>query len=403
MRPLVPAATSTHAAYAVDATRSRGRALAEPACPMRTPFQRDRDRIIHATAFRRLTHKTQVFLYHEGDHYRTRLTHTIEVAQIARAIARQLRLDEDLTEALALAHDLGHPPFGHAGERALDASMADHGGFDHNAQSFKVVTRLERKYANFDGLNLSFETLEGLVKHNGPLTGPAAHEARPGEHRILLAEIARAGLTDALRLNMFASAEAQAAAVADDIAYVNHDIDDALRAGLLELDQLADIPLVGPFVVSARATAGDAGRRIYEVNRRLITVMIEDVVAAARSRIAKLQPTSSDAIAAASLPVVAFSPELQASLHDLKSYLLRHVYRHEKVMGVMRRAEALVADLFQHFLHSNENLPPRWVAEIGDRKDAERAALICDFVAGMTDRYAIEAHARVFDHTPELR
>ena len=213
---------------------------------MRTPFQRDRDRIVHATAFRRLTHKTQVFLFHEGDHFRTRLTHTIEVAQIARAIARLLSLDEDLAEALALAHDLGHPPFGHAGERALDAAMAGLGGFDHNAQSFKVVTRLERKYAAFDGLNLSLETLEGLVKHNGPLTGAHARNARPNEHRILRAEIDRAGLGEALRLDRFASLEAQAAAIADDIAYVNHDIDDALRAGLLRLDDLADVPLVGP-------------------------------------------------------------------------------------------------------------------------------------------------------------
>jgi dGTPase len=403
LQAAVPSNTAARAAYAADAAHSRGRALAEPACPMRTPFQRDRDRIVHATAFRRLTHKTQVFLYHEGDHYRTRLTHTIEVAQIARAIARQLRLDEDLTEALALAHDLGHPPFGHAGERALDAAMADHGGFDHNAQSFKVVTRLERKYAKFDGLNLSLETLEGLVKHNGPLTGPDAHEARPGEHRILLAEIARAGLSDALRLNAYASAEAQAAAVADDIAYVNHDIDDALRAGLLEFDALADVPLVGPFVVAARETGGDAGRRIYEVNRRLITVMIEDVVQSARSRIAELQPTSSEQLGNAAMPVVAFSPALHASLRALKSHLLCHVYRHDKVMSVMHRAEAIVTELFRHYMQSNDNLPQRWVADIGSRQGADRAALICDFVAGMTDRYAIEAHQRLFDHTPELR
>ncbi len=342
-------------------------------------------------------------MFHEGDHYRTRLTHTIEVAQIARAIARLLRLDEDLTEALALAHDLGHPPFGHAGERALDAAMAEYGGFDHNAQSFKVVTRLERKYAAFDGLNLSLETLEGLVKHNGPLVGARAREARLGEHRILLGEINRAGLTKELRLGRFASAEAQAASVADDIAYVNHDIDDALRAGLLQLNTLADAPLVGPYVVRAQATGTEAGRLIYEVNRRLITAMIEDVGAAARARIAALQPTSSDDIAAANELVVGFSDALKTELAALKAHLLESVYRHDKVMRVMRSAEGLVTDLFGHFMQSDAGLPERWAAATTGRQGASRAALIGDFVAGMTDRYAIDAHRALFDHTPDLR
>ena len=405
--PFQPGSLATgergRAVYATDPGRSRGRAVPEPACPMRTLFQRDRDRIVHATAFRRLTHKTQVFLFHEGDHYRTRLTHTIEVAQIARAIARQLGLDEDLTEALALAHDLGHPPFGHAGERALDAAMASFGGFDHNAQSFKVVTRLERKYAAFDGLNLSFETLEGLVKHNGPLLGPYAHEARPGEHRILLDEIARTGLSAALRLDCHASAEAQVAAVADDIAYVNHDIDDALRARILTLDALADVPLVGPFVARAKLTGTDAGRHVYEVNRRLITAMIENVIAAARARLADLSPADSTAIARAGSPVVTFSADFQTELGALKAYLLQHLYRHERVMRVMHRAESIVADLFAHFMQSQEGLPDRWGAATANSTGAGRAALIGDFVAGMTDRYAIEAHQRLFDHTPELR
>ena len=398
-----PTGTTARAVYATHAALSRGRAIPEAACPMRTPFQRDRDRIVHATAFRRLTHKTQVFLFHEGDHYRTRLTHTLEVAQIARAIARLLRLDEDLTEALALAHDLGHPPFGHAGERALDAAMANYGGFDHNAQSFKVVTRLEHKYTNFDGLNLSFETLEGLVKHNGPLLGTNAHEARPSEHRILLGEINRAGLTEALRLDTHASAEAQAAAVADDIAYVNHDIDDALRARLLRLEDLIGVPLVGPFILRARATGADAGRIIYEVNRRLITAMIEDVAAAARQRLDDLKPTSSDDIGRAGHTIVAFSAPFQHELADLKAYLLQHVYRHERVMQVMRRAESVVADLYAHFMHSQTGLPEDWAAATAARDGAARSALIGDFVAGMTDRYAIEAHTRLFDHTPDLR
>ena len=389
-------------AYATDPALSRGRAIPEAACPMRTPFQRDRDRIVHATAFRRLTHKTQVFLFHEGDHYRTRLTHSIEVAQIARAIARLLRLDEDLTEALALAHDLGHPPFGHAGERALDTAMTAYGGFDHNAQSFKVVTRLERKYAAFDGLNLSFETLEGLVKHNGPLLGPSAHEARPGEHRILLADIAHAGLTNALRLDCFASLEAQAASVADDIAYVNHDIDDALRAGLLRLDDLAHVPLVGPYVTRALATGADAGRLIYEINRRLITAMIDDVGQAARARLAALAPENADAIGTAGQTIVAFSAAFQFELAGLKSYLLAQVYRHPRVMSVMGRAEGLVADLFGHYMASDDGLPKRWALMTADCDQTKRAALIGDFVAGMTDRYAIEAHQRLFAHTPNL-
>lgn len=391
------------AAYATDPSESRGRPLAEPPCPMRTPFQRDRDRIVHATAFRRLTHKTQVFLFHEGDHYRTRLTHTIEVAQIARAIARMLRLEEDLTEALALAHDLGHPPFGHAGERALDAAKHAFGGFDHNAQSFKVVTRLERKYARFDGLNLSLETLEGLVKHNGPLAGPHACEARPGENRILLAEIERANLTAALRLDTFASAEAQAAAVADDIAYVNHDIDDALRAGLLQLDELADVPLVGRYVLEARTTGADPGRLIYEVNRRLITAMIEDVVRAAEERLAALAPDSPGAIADASQTIVAFSPSFDRELQQLKGYLLARVYRHERVMTVMRRAETIVRDLFEFYMRKPDSMQERWAAASLASDPTGRAEIIGDYVAGMTDRYAVEAHQRLFDHTPELR
>jgi dGTPase len=391
------------AAFATNPALSRGRKVAEAPCPMRTPFQRDRDRIVHATAFRRLTHKTQVFLFHEGDHYRTRLTHTIEVAQIARAIARLLGLDEDLTEALALAHDLGHPPFGHAGERALDEAMTRFGGFDHNAQSFKVVTRLERKYAAFDGLNLSFETLEGLVKHNGPLAGPQASEARPGENRILLAEIERAGLREALQLERFASAEAQAAAVADDIAYVNHDIDDALRAGLLRLETLADAPLVGPYVLRAQATGTDPGRLVYEVNRRLITAMIEDVGQAARKRFEMLQPVDSEAITTAGMPVVDFSAGFKTELLALKAHLMERVYRHEKVMSVMRSAETLVAELFEHFMHSNRGLPEHWVIATEGTEGAARAALIGDFVAGMTDRYAMAVHRELFDHTPKLR
>lgn len=352
---------------------------------MRTSFQRDRDRIVHATAFRRLTYKTQVFVFHEGDHYRTRLTHTLEVAQIARAIARQLRLDEDLAEALALAHDLGHPPFGHAGERALDTVLGDYGGFDHNAQSLKVVTKLERKYIAFDGLNLSFETLEGLAKHNGPVG--------PGPVRDVLD---RAGLTPHLRLETVASLEAQAAAIADDIAYNNHDIDDGLRAGLLTLDALAAVPLVGRFVRDALAASSDEQRVIYEVNRRMITAMIADVATHARAESARgADPTS--------VPFVTFAPAVATDLGGLKAYLFEHVYRHPRVMRVMAGAEQIVRDLALRYLDSPLTLPTPRAADIARLPHRDRAGPILDFVAGMTDRYAIAEHRRLFEVTPELR
>jgi len=391
------------AGYAARWEDSRGRLVAEAPCPMRTPFQRDRDRIVHATAFRRLTHKTQVFLYHEGDHYRTRLTHTIEVAQIARAIARQLGLDEDLAEALALAHDLGHPPFGHAGERALDAAMTAYGGFDHNAQSLKVVTKLERKYTRFDGLNLTFETLEGLVKHNGPVAGAHAHEAREGEHRLLMQAIERAGLGTALRLDRYAPLEAQAAAVADDIAYINHDIDDALRAKLLRIEDLATAPLAGPFVRAALATsAAEPGRAIYEVNRRMITVMIEDCVGAAKARIGSVRPDSADAAQAAGMAFVQFSDGFGAELRALKAYLFERVYRHPRVMTVMTAAEGIVGDLFGRYMRDAAALPEGWREAVEGLDEQRRAERIGDFVAGMTDRYAIEAHRTLFSATPAL-
>ncbi len=408
-----PTGTRERAIYAADAAHSAGRAIREPACPMRTPFQRDRDRIVHATAFRRLTYKTQVFVFHEGDHYRTRLTHTLEVAQIARAIARMLALDEDLAEALALAHDLGHPPFGHAGERALHGCMAGYGGFDHNAQSFKVVTKLERKYPQFDGLNLCFETLEGLVKHNGPIlssNGPASASTsiesmsnESGGHGVLLAAIAEAGLTGALNLTEYASAEAQAASIADDIAYSNHDIDDGLRAGLIHLEDLRTVPLVGAFVAGALDHAKiDRNRAIYDVNRRMITAMIADVATETTARIASHQPQDAAAVRAAGRPLVAFSPSLARDLVALKAYLFQHVYRHPRVMTVMAKAETIVADLFHHYMTIPADLPePRRAAALAASSPA-RAAMIADFVAGMTDRYAIAEHQRLFDTTPRL-
>ena len=362
---------------------------------MRTPFQRDRDRIVHATSFRRLTYKTQVFVFHEGDHYRTRLTHSLEVAQVARAIARMLGLDEDLAEALALAHDLGHPPFGHAGERALAQVMAAYGGFDHNAQSFKVVTRLERKYAAFDGLNLTFETLEGLAKHNGPLS-PA--------DGVLRRAVEAAGLLPAqLHLDLYGPAEAQAAAIADDIAYNSHDIDDGLRAGLIELDDLLEVPLAGRFVREA-PRGPDKQRTIYEVNRRIITVLIDDVVRESRARLAAMAEQTVSGVRYAGGPVIALSGERRAEIEGLQRYLFAQVYRHPRVTRIVEGAESIVRDLFARYLTEPEEMHPSWTVEAERaQSEAERASVVSDFVAGMTDRFAVQQHARLFDATPELR
>jgi dGTPase len=362
---------------------------------MRTAFQRDRDRIVHATAFRRLTYKTQVFVFHEGDHYRTRLTHSLEVAQIARAIARLLWLDEDLAEALALAHDLGHPPFGHAGERALATATAPYAGFDHNAQSLKVVTRLERKYAAFDGLNLSLETLEGLVKHNGPLTG--AHD----DEFVVRAAIAEAGLDGRLHLALFAPAEAQAAAIADDIAYNCHDLDDGLRAGLIGFDDLIEVPLAGRLVAEVAGTGIETGRIIYEVNRRMITAMIDDVVRCSKLRLEALAKPSLQGVREAGRPMIVLSEDRSTEMTGLKAFLHAKVYRHPRVMHVMRGAEQIVADLFARYMAEPGEMPPPW--RNAGAGEAARAAVVADFVAGMTDRYAINEHRRLFDATPELR
>jgi len=388
----VPRRPSGLAAYATDAAASGGRLHAEPACPMRTAFQRDRDRIVHATAFRRLTYKTQVFLVHEGDHYRTRLTHSLEVAQIARAIARLLWLDEDLAEALALAHDLGHPPFGHAGERALAAAMGAWGGFDHNAQSFKVVTRLERKYQRFDGLNLSLETLEGLAKHNGPLPeGPS----------LLRRTIEEAGLAERLALTKFAPAEAQVAALADDIAYISHDLDDGLRAGLLRLEDLGQVPLVGAFLAEVSG-GGEAQRAIYEINRRIIAALIEDTVSQSRTRLAALPVASLAEVRDATSGVIALSASRRSELEGLRQYLTTHLYRHPQITAVMRSAERIVDELFQRYLREPREMPLGWRLA-GEREEAPRRAhLVADFVAGMTDRFAVNEHRRLFDATPDL-
>jgi dGTPase len=385
------------ASYAASAVPSRGRHHAEPPCPTRSPFQRDRDRVLHSTAFRRLIHKTQVFVYHEGDHYRTRLTHSLEVAQIARTVSRQLRLDEDLAEALALAHDLGHPPFGHAGERALDRAMLAFGGFDHNAQSLRVVMGLERKYLAFDGLNLTWETLEGLAKHNGPLPPSADNPIRKVTTGI--------EAWNSLMPDKWASAEAQVAALSDDIAYLSHDIDDGLRAELLSLGDLVSAPLAGTIMADMLrgVRTGDAARAAYEVSRRMITLMIRDLVEETRRRLARLAPSSPDDIRAAPEATAAFSPAMASDIAGLRAFLMDRVYRSQRVMRVMEDAEAIVEALFTRYLGDAAAMPQAWQLAVREAGDHRRARIIGDFVAGMTDRYAIAEHRRLFDATPELR
>jgi dGTPase len=400
----------SRAPYACDPAQSRGRfhdeaAQAGEGEDVRSPFQRDRDRVIHSTAFRRLKHKTQVFVSHEGDHFRTRLTHSLEVAQIARTIARALGLDEDLTEALALAHDLGHTPFGHAGERALDACMADHGGFEHNAQTLRIVTRLERRYAAFDGLNLTWETLEGLLKHNGPVldaTGrPAGKFARAG----LPAAIREFVHLRALRPETYPSAEAQAAAVADDIAYNAHDIDDGLRAQLFDLIDLADLPLVGPALTAVLKAHGDLERPrlIHETVRRVISRMVGDVIARTRRNAEKYRPQSADDVRRLRRPFVCFSPQMAEDVRVVQRFLRRRMYRHPKVMDAMRRAERIVQDLFAAYISDPDLLPRDWKARALSDETSTFPRQVCDFIAGMTDRYAIEQHRRLFDLDPLFR
>ncbi len=385
--------------YAASAVQSRGRLIVEPECPTRSPWQRDRDRVLHSTTFRRLMYKTQMFVFHEGDHFRTRLTHSLEVAQIARTIARQLRLDEDLAEVLALAHDLGHPPFGHAGERALDEAVQAVGGFDHNVQSFRVVTHLEMKYAGFDGLNLTWESLEGLIKHNGP----PALSSNESDWRVVSALAGFQKGMD-LELDQFASAEAQVAAIADDIAWHTHDIDDGLRAGLIEIGDLGDVQLLRDGLAAlGRRPTRDRSRDIYELVRRLITELISDVVLESRARLARLSPSSVLDIRGAGRPMVGFSGATFLQLRELRTFLFDRLYYHRRVMHVMDRAESIVSDLVSAFASGRAQLPEDWARMAGELDDGGRLRLVADFVAGMTDRYAIEQHEQWFDATPELR
>lgn len=394
-------ASTARAPYAADPGLSRGRLHAEPPSSTRSVFRRDCDRVIHSTAFRRLAHKTQVFVFHEGDHYRTRLTHTLEVMQVARSLARALGLEEDLAEGCALAHDLGHPPFGHAGERALDQCLAGFGGFDHNAQTLVVVTRLEKRYAAFDGLNLTWETLEGLIKHNGPLIDS---EGRARTPRSIAASVAEYGARHALALDSFPSLEAQVGAIADDIAYDSHDLDDGLRAGLFVTGELTGLSLVDDILDEVDRTYPgiDPARRASELVRRMITRMIDDVVSETRRRVAALDPRCTDDVRRAGVPMVGFSAGMASAERGIKAFLFQRMYRHRRVMQVMGEAEGVLCDLFARYVEEPATLPAEWRDALPSETPA-RARVIADFIAGMTDRYALGEHARLFDATPLLR
>ena len=376
----------SHAPFAVRPDSSRGRLYPEPESPGRSPWQRDRDRVIHSSAFRKLQYKTQVFVNHEGDYFRTRLTHSIEVAQIARSVARQLEVDEDLTEALALAHDLGHPPFGHAGEDALNAKMKPYGGFDHNAQSLRIVTKLENRYAAFDGLNLTWETLEGLAKHNGPLRHPPGY-------------IAEYDARHKLDLGTWPSLEAQVAAMSDDIAYHSHDLDDGIRAGLFGPDDAGHLPVVGEALGQARRASLDVPppRLRHEMIRRVINAFATDLVAETRRRLARAEPGSAEAVRRAKAPLVGYSPAMAEANRAIKEFLHARMYRHWRVNRMSSKSRRVTEALFT-LLHEDPSLLPDGWRVLAGTGDAARAALVVtDYIGGMTDRFALEEWQRLTD------
>ena len=387
------------AAYACRPDLSRGRLFEEPESRHRTPFQRDRDRIIHSSAFRRLKYKTQVFVYHEGDHYRTRLSHTIEVAQIARTLARALMINEDLAETIALAHDLGHTPFAHMGEEALQACMDDLGGFDHNDQSLRVLTHLEQKYPGWQGLNLSIETLEGVAKHNGP----RLRKGQKPDASVLPATLLELCPKIDLKLQEYASVEAQAAALADDIAYNNHDVEDGLRAGFFTLDEIGEMPFIGTILVDVRKTypAIKPSILVAEVIRRMMGEMVDDVLEQTTKSLKSLNPSSPDDVRACKKQIVSFSSEMHKSVEDLRAFLFARMYRHYSLQRIWMKVERIIPDLFNAFINKYTLLPDHWQRRVeeagGLTNDKARARIVCDYIAGMTDRYAIREHERIFD------
>ncbi|WP_347831299.1 deoxyguanosinetriphosphate triphosphohydrolase [uncultured Planktomarina sp.] len=365
---------------------TRGRLFAEDESNFRSCFQRDRDRIIHSSAFRRLKHKTQVFVAHEGDYFRTRLTHSIEVAQVARTISGALGLNEELVEAVSLAHDLGHTPFGHTGEDALHAQMIEYGGFDHNAQAVRIVTSLEQHYADFDGLNLTWECLEGIAKHNGPVSKP---------YPLALLEY---NLQHDLELHTYASGEAQVAALADDIAYNNHDLHDGLRAGLFTDSQAAELPIVGPAftAVDQKYKNLDAHRRRHEALRQVFGVMVEDVMATSYVILAQSCAKSAQDIRNLDHSVVQFSPSLWSELKEIRTFLFEKMYRAPRVMQQREHAAQVVRDLFEIFMTSPEAMPGNWGGAVASNApDLHKARVVADYIAGMTDRFAQQEHDRL--------
>lgn len=391
---LHPVSESGLAGYATHPSRSRGRLYSEDECDTRSVYQRDRDRIIHSTAFRMLEYKTQVFVNHEGDYYRTRLTHSLEVAQISRSVCRQLSLNEDIGEALALAHDLGHTPFGHAGEDALDEMMRDFGGFDHNAQTVRIITQLEKRYANFDGLNLTWETLEGIAKHNGP-----ALEAGQGIDQLPRAMRDYAEQQD-LELSEHAGLEAQIAALADDIAYNNHDVDDGLRAGLFTLDDIREVSFIGEAIEQVERLypqLKEQSRLVHEVVRRLIKSMVYDLINTTGENIRLAGVETVEDVRAYGRPIAAFSEGMNANNRELKAFLMKHMYRHYKVNRMTSKARRVVKELFALFHAEPECLPTEWRAQVDGKKTPACAVVVADFIASMTDRYAMQEHRRLFD------
>ncbi|MBA9082189.1 MULTISPECIES: deoxyguanosinetriphosphate triphosphohydrolase [Bartonella] len=388
----------SRAIYSTNPQRSRGRLFNEAISTIRTPFQRDRDRIIHSNAFRRLKHKTQVFIADESDHYRTRLTHSIEVSQIARTLARALYLDEDLAEAIALVHDFGHTPFGHAGEDALNEAMAPYGGFDHNAQALRIVTKLEHRYANFDGLNLTWETLEGLVKHNGPLLGPHS------SNKNVPIDILQYNAQQDLELDCFAGLEAQCAAIADDIAYNAHDIDDGLRAHFLTINQFENISLTASLLhdIEQEYPQLDQTRRGYELVRRQITVMVEDVIEQSQKNLTLIKPESVNDIHQAGQTIVTFSPTMAIQEKQLKDFLFQNLYYHDQVLTRRNAAKQVIQKLFDCYYKNPELMPENWCNKIAHLTNQELARLIADFLSGMTDHYALREYRRLFDHTDDF-
>lgn len=398
-------APRSRAPYASDPRQSRGRVRPEREDPNRNVFRRDCDRVIHATAFRRLKQKTQVFVAHEGDHFRTRLTHTLEVTQMARSLSRALGLDEDLAEALALAHDLGHPPFGHAGETALDECLKGVGGFDHNVQTLRVVTALERRYPDYDGLNLTWETIEGLIKHNGPLTDRKGEPTARYRARGIAEPLRRLAEARGIDLALQGSAEAQVAAISDDIAYNAHDIDDGLRADLFAVDDLRAVPLLVEILdeIDGQHPGLDPARRGYELVRRLIARFIADVTRESARRAAQAELRSSDDVRRSPQALVAFSAKVAEAERAIKAFLFPRMYRHPHVLRVTGEAKDVVRGLFQHFVAHPETMPEGWREGPLADDQALCARRVGDFIAGMTDGFALTEHARFFDTTPELR